>query len=73
MIFSLRQLQENSLEQKKPLYVAFIDLVKAFDLVSRDGLFKMLDSIGCPDSLLRMIQSFHEDMKGTIQYDGSTS
>ena len=38
MIFSLRQLQEKCREQGKPLYVAFIDLTKAFDLVSRDGL-----------------------------------
>ena len=39
MIFSLRQLQEKCSEQGKPLYVAFIDLTKAFDLVSRDGIF----------------------------------
>ena len=38
MIFSLRQLQEKCREQGKPLYVAFIDLTKAFGLVSRDGL-----------------------------------
>ncbi|XP_029645741.1 uncharacterized protein LOC115219705, partial [Octopus sinensis] len=31
MIFSLRQLQEKSREQRQPLYVAFIDLAKAFD------------------------------------------
>ena len=42
MIFSLRQLQEKCRDQGKPLYVAFIDLTKAFDLVSRDGLFKIL-------------------------------
>lgn len=26
-----------------PLYVAVIDLTKAFDLISRDGLFKILN------------------------------
>ena len=36
MIFSLRQLQEKYREQHMPLYIAFIDLTKAFDLVSRD-------------------------------------
>ena len=40
MIFSLRQLQEKCREQQQPLYIAFVDLTKAFDLVSRDGLFK---------------------------------
>ncbi|XP_076444017.1 uncharacterized protein LOC143282301 [Babylonia areolata] len=29
--------------------------------------------IGCPPKLRRMITSFHEDMKGTVQHDGSSS
>ena len=73
MIFSLRQLQEKCREQRQPLFIAFIDLTKAFDLVSRDGLFKILPKIGCPPRLLSIIRSFHEDMKGTVVFDGSTS
>ena len=46
MVFSLRQLQEKCREQHMPLYIALIDLTKAFDLVSRDGLFKVLPKIG---------------------------
>ena len=45
MVFSLLQLQEKCREQHMPLYIAFIDLTKAFDLVSRDGLFKVLPKI----------------------------
>lgn len=73
MIFSLRQLQEKCREQHMPLYVAFIDLTKAFDLVSRDGLFKILPKIGCPPKLQSMIESFHTNMKGTVQFNGSSS
>jgi len=73
MVFSLRQLQEKCREQRQPLYIAFIDLTKAFDLVSRDGLFKILPKIGCPPRLLSIIKSFHENMKGTVVFDGSTS
>ena len=73
MIFSLNQLQEKCREQRQPLFIAFIDLTKAFDLVSRDGLFKILPKIGCPPRLLSIIRSFHEDMKGTVVFDGSTS
>ena len=57
MLFSLRQLQENCREQRKPLYVAFIDMTKAFDLVSRDGLFKILAKIGCPPTLLSIVKT----------------
>ena len=74
MIFSLRQLQEKCREQRRPLYIAFIDLTKAFDLVSMSGLFTLLRRIGSPPpKLLRMITSFHKEMKGTVQYDGSSS
>ena len=74
MIFSLRQLQEKCREQHMPLYIAFIDLTKAFDLVSRDGLFKVLPKTGCPPKLQSMIESFHTDTKGTVQlFNGSSS
>ena len=35
---------------------------KAFDLVSRDDLFKILATIGCPPTLLSIVKSFHDDM-----------
>ncbi|KAI0208446.1 hypothetical protein LSAT2_006873, partial [Lamellibrachia satsuma] len=73
MIFSVRQLQEKCREQGMPLYVAFIDLTMAFDLVSRKGLFRLLEKISCPPKLCSMVASFHENMKGTVVYDGSTS
>ena len=73
MVFSIRQLQEKCREQNQPLYIAFIDLTKAFDLVSRDGLFKALTKIGCPPKLHSLIESFHSDMKGTVQFNGNLS
>ena len=56
-----------------PLYIAFIDLTKAFDLVSRDGLFKALRKIGCPPRLHSLIESFHSNMKGTEQFNSNLS
>lgn len=73
MVFSLRQLQEKCREQRRPMYLAFIDLTKAFDLVSRSGLFALLHKIGCPPKLLKMVESFHDNMSGTVQYDGASS
>lgn len=73
MIFSVRQLQEKCREQQMPLYMAFIDLTKAFDFVSRRGLFQLLKKIGCPPQLLSITASFHDDMKGTVSFDGASS
>ena len=73
MVFSLHQLQEKCREQQMPLYIAFINPTKAFDLVSRDGLFKALHKIGCPPRLHSLIESFHSNMKGTVQFNGNLS
>ncbi len=40
MVFILRQIQEKCREQNKALYVTFMDLTKAFDTVSGQGLWK---------------------------------
>ena len=73
MVFSLPQLQKKYREQQMALYIAFIDLTKAFVLVSRDGLFQNLPKIGCPPKLQSMIDSFHTNIKGTVQFNGSSS
>ena len=73
MVFSLRQLQEKCREQQMPLYIAFIGLTQAFTLVSRDGLFQILPKIGCPPKLQSMIESFHTNMKGTVQFNSRSS
>ena len=59
MIFSVRQLQEKCNEQNMPLYIAFIDLTKAFDLVSREELFATLLKIGCPPNLFNVVKSYN--------------
>lgn len=67
------RVDEKCRKQKQPLFVVFIDLMKVFNLVSRDGLFKILSKTGCPPKLLSIIQSFHPEMKGTVVFDGSIS
>ena len=69
-IFSIRKLHENCREQRQSLCISFIDLT--FDLV-KPGLFKILLKIGCPPNLLNIIRSFHDDMKDSVVFDGSSS
>ena len=73
MVFSLRQLQEKCREQHMPLYIAFIDVTKVFDLVRREGFFTVLPNIRCPPKLQSMIESFHTNAKGTVQFNDSSS
>ena len=73
MIFSVRQLQEKCREQQQPLYLAFIDLTKASDMVNSTGLFKLLEKIGFPPKLLSIIASFHVNMHGTVSFDREIS
>ena len=56
-----------------PLYIALIDLSKAFDLVSRDGLFTVLPNIRFLLKLHSMIEYFHTDTKERKQFNGSSS
>ena len=66
MVFSLRQIQEKCREQNIPLHICFVDLTKAFDMVSRSGMYLILQRIGCPPTLLKLVKSLHEGMQGTV-------
>ena len=50
-IFVLRQIQEECREQNISLHAAFVDLTKAFDAESRDGLWKILAHLACPPKI----------------------
>ena len=73
MVFAYRQLQEKCIEQNQPLYTVFVDLTKAFDTVSRDGLWKLLHKIGCPERIITIIRAFHDGMKGRVFDNGNFS
>ena len=73
MIFTARQLQEKCREQHRDMYTIFVDLTKAFDTVSRRGLWMVLRRIGCPEKFVKIIQSFHDGMQGQVIDEGELS
>ena len=73
MIFTVRQLQEKCREQNKPLYMAFIDLTKAFDTVDRELLWEVLARYGCPPKFIRIIRLLHDQMMATVLISGGDS
>ena len=73
MVFTLRQLQEKTVEQQQRLYMVFIDLSKAFDTVDRSTLWTLLRRYGCPETFVKIIQEFHDGMAGAVSIGGSTT
>ena len=73
MIFTPRQLQEKCQEQNMDLYMNFVDLTKAFDTVSREGLWNIMAKFGCPTKFIAMIRLFHDGMLARVQNDGGFS
>ena len=73
MVFAARQLQEKCQEQNVDLYTTFFDLTKAFDTVSRNGLWKIMNKFGCPDHFVHMIRQFHDGMQAQVLHDGELS
>ena len=72
MIFSLRQLQEKCREQRRPPVHRFYRPDQSVRLGQQVRSIHTPAQNRMPPKLLRMITSFHEEMKGTVQYDGSS-
>ena len=70
MIITARQLQEKCQEQNVDLYMTFVNLTKAFDTVSREGLWKIMAKFGCPAKFIAMMRQFHDGMLARDQNDG---
>ena len=53
--------------------MTFVDLTKAFDIVSRDGLWKKMTQFGFPPRYIVMVRQFHDGMQARVQNDGEYS
>ncbi|XP_076055151.1 uncharacterized protein LOC143033544 [Oratosquilla oratoria] len=73
MIFAARQLQDKCIEQYRDLYTAFVDLTKAFDTVSRAGLWDIMAKFGCPRKFIAIVRQFHDRMTTRVLDDGEPS
>src|SRR6266446_3121588 len=59
-IFIVRQLHEKYLAKKKDLWMAFVDLEKAFDRVPREVLWWALREVGVEEWLIKAIEAMYE-------------
>ena len=61
-IFNLRLALRKRKEHGHASWVAFLDLVKAFDTISREMLWVVLRKLGCPDRFVARIKALHDEV-----------
>ena len=61
-IACLRMNVKQSIECQSTTYINFIDLCKAFDMIKRSTIWKIMKHDGIPDKFVNNIRSFYEDM-----------
>lgn len=66
LIFFLLQLQEKAREHQSKLYVAFIDLTKAFDFVNRGLLWNIMERLGIPKKIIQICVSLYTNNRARV-------
>jgi hypothetical protein len=71
-INTLRIIIEQNNEWNERLYLVFIDFEKAFDSVSRDKIWKIMERFGLPQKLLKLIQETYRNYTCQIHTKGNS-
>ena len=66
-IIVVRQLQEKYLAANKRLYMAFVDLEKAFDLVPRKVIWWALRKLGVDEWIVRIVQGMYSNSRSRVR------
>jgi galactokinase/mevalonate kinase-like predicted kinase len=70
LINTLRIIIEQSNELNKRIYLVFTDFEKAFDSVSRDKIWKIMERFGLPQKILKLIQETYRNYTCQIMHKG---
>ena len=54
------------MEQHCGLHTTPVDMTKAFDRVTRDGIWKIMEKSGCPSTFITVVPQFHDGMMGRV-------
>jgi hypothetical protein len=66
-VFSLKRLIEKKMSVDQPLHLLFVDLGKAYDIVSLKNLWKTLEHYNISNSLIRAIKRLYENSFSKIR------
>ena len=71
-IFTVKMAIKKRREHGLETWIMFLDLVKAFDRVPREPLWKVLRKFGVPDKVVRLIEALHEKVTFEFTVSGVT-
>jgi exonuclease III len=66
-------IEECKRNKGKKLFMAFLDITKAYDKVDRDILWHKLEKMGIPGKIIRLVQESYKDPRGTATFQGATT
>lgn len=72
-ILSLKQTIRYYTDRKTSVYACFLDLSKAFDLVSYDILWKKLEEVNLPPELLNVLRYWYKNQINYVKWAGTIS
>ena len=72
-LFIVRQMQEKYLAKGEKLYLAFVDLEKAFDRVPRKVLWWAMRSLGVEEWAVRVVQNMYANARSRVRVNGQYS
>ena len=72
-IWVVRQTVERAAEYRKPLFLCFVDLTKAYDLVIHQAMAAILKEYGVPHQQVAIIEELHSETWCQVRFVGDTS
>jgi hypothetical protein len=69
-LFVITELMDQAKKKKKPLYMAFVDLRKAYDTVWRGGLWSCLEKKGLGGKFLNIVKELYKDHSRRVRTVG---
>ena len=67
-VFIMHQLQEKYLAKRRNLYLAFVDLEKAFDRVPRKVIWWAMRVVKIPDWIITLVKAMY-DVRSRVRVD----
>ena len=66
-VFVMKQMSEKFVDKSKCLYVAYMDLEKAYDRIDRDAMWRVLSMYGINGQLLKAVQSLYTGSEACVR------